>query len=233
MTKRMFSLGERLSACAEFVRRGSVTADIGTDHAKLPIWLVLNGIIERAIASDINEGPIERAKSNIEHYNLSDKITAFIGDGLASLTPDMAQDIIIAGMGGELIAAILERAEWLKDSTYRLILQPMTHPEKLRAWLFDNGFDIIDEKAVLDTNKLYTVICAEFCGKAQQYDLFDAYAGRLIDKSDETSRSFLERQARQLCVSANGLRAAGNTDTAAEYELIAEKLRAAAPREAE
>lgn len=224
MTKRMFSLGSRLSACAEFVRRGSVAADIGTDHAKLPIWLVTNGIIEKAVASDINEGPIERAKANIEHYGLSDKIDTFIGDGLARLTPDMAQDIIIAGMGGELIAAILERAQWLKSGTYRLILQPMTHPEKLRAWLFDNGFDIIDEKAVLDTNKLYTIICAEFCGDALSYDLFDTFAGRLIGKADDTSRSFLERQARQLRVSAEGLRAAGNTDAAGEYETIAARL---------
>lgn len=229
MTKRMFSLGERLSACAEFVRKGSVAADIGTDHAKLPIWLVANGIIERAIASDINEGPIERAKSNIEHYGFSDKITAFIGDGLASLTPDMAQDIIIAGMGGELIAAILERAQWLKDNTYRLILQPMTHPEKLRAWLYDNGFDIIDEKAVLDANKLYTVICAEFCGKVPQYDLYSTYAGRLAEKADDTSRSFLEREARKLCVTAEGLRAAGSTDSAQELEAIAARLRTTAP----
>ena len=225
MTKRTFSLGERLSACAEFVRKGTVAADIGTDHAKLPIWLVSNGIIERAVASDINEGPIERAKANIEHYGLSEKITTFTGDGLAKLTPDIAQDIIIAGMGGELIAAILERAQWLRDSTYRLILQPMTHPEKLRAWLYDNGFDIIDEKAVLDTNKLYTIICAEFCGEVRSYNLFDTYAGRLAEKTDDTSRNFLERQARQLSVSAEGLRAAGSTEAAEEFEAIAAKLR--------
>lgn len=224
MKDKMFTLGERLTACADFVRPGSVAADIGTDHAKLPVWLVYNGVIPSAVASDINEGPIESARKNIEAYGLSDKIITFTGDGLQTLTPDMAQDIIIAGMGGELIAAILGAAAWVKNPAYRLILQPMTHPERLRAWLFSNGFSIIDERAACEAGKVYTVICAEFSGEIKEYSEAEAYIGGLAGKTDDTSRRFLQRQAHQLRVSAEGIRAAGEEETAVMLESLAAEV---------
>lgn len=224
MKDKMFSLGERLTACADFVRPGSVAADIGTDHAKLPVWLVYNGIIPSAVASDINEGPIESARRNIEAYGLSDKIKTFTGDGLQTLMPDMAQDIVIAGMGGELIAAILDAAPWVKDPAYRLILQPMTHPERLRVWLFDNGFSIIDERAVCEAGKVYTIICAEYSGEIREFTEAEAYIGGLAGKKDEMSRRFLQRQAHQLRVSVDGLRAAGEEEKADRLAFLAEEI---------
>jgi len=224
MNERMFTLGARLAACAGFVRPGVVAADIGTDHAKLPIWLVSEGIVPKAIASDINKGPIESARRNIARYGLEGKIATYIGSGLETLTPDMAQDIIIAGMGGELIALILSAADWVKDSRYRLILQPMSHPERLREWLFENGFEIIEEQAVTDANKIYSVICAQFGRKKKEFTELDKYAGGLIGKKDELSRSYLCRQARQLRINAQGQRRAGDEALAQQLEKIAEKL---------
>ncbi len=224
MNERMFSLGGRLSACAGFVRHGSIAADIGTDHAKLPVWLVSEGIVPRAIASDINQGPIESARRNISRYGLDDKIKTFVGNGLEKISPDMAQDIIIAGMGGELIAAILSAAEWIKSPVYRLILQPMSHPERLREWLYENQFAIIAEQAVMDTNKIYTVICAEYSGKKAEYSEYDKYAGGLAGKNDELSLAFLRRQAKQLRITAQGLRCAGDEESALRLESAAKKL---------
>lgn len=224
MNERMFALGARLSACAGFVRPGMIAADIGTDHAKLPIWLVSEGVVPKAIASDINQGPIESARRNIARYGLGDKIDTYIGSGLDTVAPGMAQDIIIAGMGGELIASILSGAEWVKSSEYRLILQPMSHPERLREWLFENAFAIADEQAVVDANKIYTVICAEYSGKVTAYTQYDTYAGGLAGKADELSRSFLQRQAKQIRINAQGLRRAGNEELAQQLEKTAKKL---------
>lgn len=224
MNERMFSLGARLSACAGLVRRGCVVADIGSDHAKLPIWLVNNGIAPRAIASDINTGPIESARKNIARYGLNDRITALVADGLTAITPDMAQDIVVAGMGGELIVSILDSAKWLKSPDYRLILQPMSHPERLREWLFESGFQILEELAVSDAGKLYTVICAQYSGRTSEYTDYDIYTGGLAEKHDELSCSFLRRQARQLRISAQGKRLAGDTTEAEKLDFIADKM---------
>ncbi len=223
MKDKLFTLGERLTACADYVRRGNTVADIGTDHAKLPIWLVKNGIAPRAIASDINEGPIKSAISNINDYGLSNKIITFTGNGLQIITPDMAQDIVIAGMGGELIATILNDAPWVKNPDYRLILQPMTHPERLREWLFDNGFSILDEKTACEANKLYTIICAEYSGIVFPRLEIEKYVGGLAGKEDETTRRFIERQIHQLRVSSAGLKAAGD-EKAEELERLAAGL---------
>jgi len=224
MNERMFTLGARLASCAGFVRRGKIVADIGTDHAMLPVWLVSEGIVPEAIASDINQGPIESARRNIARYGLDDRIATFVGGGLQTLSPDMAQDIVIAGMGGELIASILGDCEWIRSEEYRLILQPMSHPERLREWLFSNGFRIIDEQAVTDANKIYTVICAEYSGESAGYDEYEIYAGGLAEKDDELSRTFLKRQAKQIRTNANGLRLSGKTEQAERMEKIAEKL---------
>lgn len=162
--KNIQELDARLSACASFVRQGSVAADIGTDHAYLPIYLVGCGICPRAVASDINEGPIERAKLNIRVSGLADKIDAVCADGLDRAIKYSPNDIIIAGMGGELIVHIISASEYVKNENIRLILQPMTMPEVVSAYLCENGFNIIDEKVCTATGKCYRIICAEYDG---------------------------------------------------------------------
>ena len=108
--EKQLCLSERLQALADLVPPGSRLADIGTDHAYLPVALVLSGKCPRAVVSDLREMPLENARQAIRRYHLEDRIVACLSDGLDEIAPDWAQDIIIAGMGGELIAAILARA---------------------------------------------------------------------------------------------------------------------------
>lgn len=182
----------RLSLCAEYVRGGSRLADIGTDHAYLPIALCLDGRLDYALACDINELPLRSAQENIAARGLSDKIQTRLSDGLKEVRPDEADDIVIAGMGGELIRDILSAAPWVKESSKRLILQPMTHHDDLVLWLYRNGFDIVRQGAVYDGGKYYTVLAAEYTGEPKEPDLFTAVVGKL-DTEDENSRGFLNR----------------------------------------
>ena len=170
-------LSPRLLAVAELVRGGSRVADVGTDHAYLPIYLCQSGKIRGAVASDINEGPVLRAKINIASYHLANKITVLRTDGLEKIDEYSPDDIMICGMGGELIARIISDAEWLKKEKIRLILQPMTQADKLRAYLLREGFSIIEERLVKE-DKVYQIICAEYTGETDEYSETELIFGR-------------------------------------------------------
>lgn len=164
-------------AAASFVRPGAVFADIGTDHAYLPVFLAERGIIKKAVAADINKGPIERAEANIAASGLSAVISTVQTDGLTGLDVFAPTDIAICGMGGELIARIVDCAEFVKNKNVRLILQPMTKAEILREYLIKNGFTIIGESLAKE-DKIYQIICAEFTGVADTYTDAELYLGR-------------------------------------------------------
>ena len=179
-------INDRLLTAVPFVRRGKRFADIGTDHAYLPIYLIDSGVITNAIAADINEGPLEKAQENICKYDLQDNIHTVLCDGLSKIEPDSVDDIAIFGMGGELIIKIIDEASWVKDVDKRLILQPMTHPEKLREYLAQNGFVILGETLSLDRGKIYQTICAQYDGYKRDFDCFSYAFGEYIlkNKSD-------------------------------------------------
>ena len=173
-------INDRLLTAIPFVRQGKKFADIGTDHAYLPIYLVKNGIVTSSIAADINRGPLDKADENIEKYSFQSQISTVLCDGLTKINPDDADDIAIFGMGGELIVKIIDEAQWLKSEEKRLILQPMTHPEKLREYLSKNGYKIIGETLSLDRGKIYQTICAEYDGAIRHYDDFTYAFGEHI-----------------------------------------------------
>ena len=223
MRSREPQLSPRLALCASYVRQGSVMADIGTDHALLPVWLVRSGKAAGAVASDINEGPIERARLNVSRNNLNDRITTIVADGLAGIQPGQVSDIVIAGMGGDLIAAILAAAPWVQDEKIRLILQPMSHAERLREYLFAGGLTVDDEQAVEDAGRVYSVMCVHYTGEVKQDDV-RLYGGLLVGRTDPASRRYLERTAASLRTKADGLRAGGETEEAEKAERIAEAL---------
>lgn len=187
----------RLSLCAKMAREGSRLADIGTDHGYLPIALCQSGKIPSALACDINPLPLRSAQKNITRCGLSNKIQTRLSDGLKEVRPDEADDIVIAGMGGELIRDILSAAPWVKDRGKHLVLQPMTHHEDLVQWLYENGFAVERQEAVLDEGKYYTVLSAAYTGEKQTCDLYAALVGKL-DLSDENSRGFLSRSLQNL-----------------------------------
>lgn len=218
------SLSRRLFLCASFVRTGSIAADIGSDHALLPVYLVLSGICPSAIASDINEGPIAAARRNVALYDAGERISTIVAPGLSGIAPDEVDDIIIAGMGGELIASILKDAPWVKSSRYNLVLQPMTRAEKLRQWLFANGFAILTESAECEVRRVYTVINAVYTGEISEHSCAECMAGGLLGKTDDASVKYLTREARILNKRAAGLRCCGQDEQALVLEEAAARL---------
>ena len=212
-------LSKRLSAAASFVRDGAVCADIGTDHAYIPISLVLDGRVKYAIASDINEGPILKARENIEKYGLSDKITARIADGLNSIEEYKPNSIVICGMGGELIARIINDCAYVKQQGIQLILQPMTSIAELREYL-SHGFKIYDEDIVFDADKLYQIICAEYDGNEHSYTSAELEIGKInIEKRpplyENLVNSFIDKKKKRY----NGLKLGGHPTVDVENEI--------------
>ena len=168
-------LTPRLMTAVPYVRPGHLVADIGTDHAYLPIYLcetgrltpvtTANGETLCAIAADINQGPVDRADQHIATARLTACIRTVRTDGLCGLDLYDPSDIVIFGMGGELIASILAASPWVNRAGKRLILQPMTHAEKLRAYLLSAGYAIIGETLSREGDRIYQTICAESTGK--------------------------------------------------------------------
>ena len=145
---RGLELTPRLRRLADWVPLGTRLADIGTDHAYLPVWLVLEGRVASAIASDLRPGPLQRAKETAKTYGT--EIDCRLCNGLTCITPDEVDTIVIAGMGGETIAAILSAAPWTAMGHHTLLLQPMTRSEALRLFLMEHGYAIKREALVLD-----------------------------------------------------------------------------------
>ncbi len=170
-------LSERLSAVAALIRTNAeVVCDIGTDHALLPIYLVLSGRARKVIASDIAPRPLARAKENVVAWGAHDRVELHIGSGLSGLEACGASDIVIAGMGGEVIIQILEAAAFVRDPRIRLILQPMTRAEVLRKWLGENGFSILRESLAIDRH-LYQIMLVTYDGIRRTPSLFACAVG--------------------------------------------------------
>ena len=192
----MNHLNNRLKTVFDLINDGARVADIGTDHAFLPIALVKSGKAERIIACDIKQKPLENARKNIERANAS-SVELRLSDGLQNIKSSEVDTVVIAGMGGEVISGILERSHFIKDNTYSLILQPMTAADYLRKFLTQNGFEIKREIAVEENSKLYTVILAQFCGEIKVYpDVF--YIHGKLNPQKPTDLLYLKKQQRIL-----------------------------------
>lgn len=154
-------LSARLEAVARFVPKGARLADIGSDHAYLPCYLVKKKIIPSAIAGEVVKGPYESACSQTMAEDLADAISVRLGDGLSILRAGEADCITIAGMGGELITSILEAGKEKLESVERLVLQPNTRAKFIRKWLLDHNWELIDEEIIEEDGKIYEVLVGE------------------------------------------------------------------------
>lgn len=161
---------KRLECIASKIPDGIGMIDVGTDHALLPLALAERGYRGNLLAADIKEGPLAVARRNAEEADMSDRIRFFCCDGLELCPPEAVDCIVIAGMGGDTICGILDRAEFCMDARYLLILQPMTRAEVLRYWLIYNEFAIVEEDLVEDGGVIYPVFCARFGGKTELND---------------------------------------------------------------
>ena len=213
-------INDRLLTAVPFVREGKRLADIGTDHAYLPIYLLSKGKIAYAIAADINKGPLDKASENVIKYGFEKQVKLVLCDGLSRVLPDEIDDIAIFGMGGELIVKIIDEAAWLKNAQKRLILQPMTHPEKLRQYLFENGYSIVGETLSLDRGKIYQTICAEYDGINRDCDNFSLIYGKhILEESGNLLEQMMIADKKKLLRKIEGKKA-GNEDISYEENLL-------------
>lgn len=199
-------IGSRLLSAAGFVRQGAYFADVGTDHAYLPLFLLSNGVIERAVCSDVNEGPLASAKSNAEEYGFSDKMIFMLADGATELSGLGVTDYAVCGMGGELIANIIDRAPHLADEKINLILQPMTRHGELRRYLSENCFRILAEAYSYEAGKYYVCINARYTGERRTITDLEAELGELdprVEFSPE-QRGYVEARLRAIKKARDG-----------------------------
>jgi len=210
----VISLDNRLKTAAALCRSGGVICDVGTDHALLACYLAKNGAKE-VVASDINDGPLESARRTVEQEGC-DNVRVLKSDGLAEI--DYADDVIICGMGGELIADIITGCRFLTANT-RFILQPMTKPELLRRRLYADGFEILEERTAYDGKRAYVVMLAAYTGEKRDIDEFFAFSGKVTDPK------FLKLTAEKLLKNARGMDSSESfAEEAAQLRSLAEKI---------
>lgn len=189
-------LSFRLNKIAEKVTKNSIIADIGTDHAYIPIFLYKNNKIKSAIACDISKGSLQKAKDNIFKHNLQENIQTRIGNGLEKITiQDNIDTIIIAGMGGMLMIDILKKGYNIVESAKELILQPQKDIDKVREYLHKNNLKIIDDEMLKDDGKYYTIIKA-IKGKEQTpYKKEEYIFGRIeIEQKSNILKEYITKQ---------------------------------------
>ena len=171
-------MNRRLRCILSHIPDGVGMIDVGTDHGYLPLELLQSGYGGNVFASDINPGPLQAAKRSFRDAGLASRATFLLCDGLELCPPREIDCIVIAGMGGDSICGILDRAEWCMDPNYTLVLQPMTRAEVLRYWLIYNEFEITGEDLVEDRGTVYPVLTARFGGHTALCDA-ELYTGAL------------------------------------------------------
>lgn len=191
-------LSKRLYTIANQVPKGAVVADIGTDHGYVPIFLYKKEIVKRAIATDINTGPLIRAKKNIEKYHGEQIIETRLGNGLEPIKPDEIDTVILAGMGGMLIIDILDKSLDVVKGVKRIILQPQLDQQEVRKYLHKVDFKIVYEEIIYEDHKYYWIITAE-PGK-EEYNSISSYLfGKiLIENKNPVLKSYVEEKLTEL-----------------------------------
>lgn len=190
-------INARLMACANMVPQGAVVADVGTDHGYLSIFLLQKGIASRIFATDIREKPLEKARVNASRFGVSDRMQFFCTPGLRGV-PREFDTLVCAGMGADTMISILREAPWLKDGSYRLILQCQSATNDLRRYLWQSGWKITREILVQDGKFLYTVLEARF-GEAAALTPGQEYAPPvLLTTESPLLRPYLTRCIRGL-----------------------------------
>ncbi|MGN0624046.1 MAG: class I SAM-dependent methyltransferase, partial [Oscillospiraceae bacterium] len=194
----------RLLACAALCV-GKRAVDVGTDHGHLAAYLITEGICESCIACDINEMPLQAARDTVSRLGLEDRIELVLSDGLDEICGEGVTDVVIAGMGGELIADILGRAEWIKQNRVNLVLQPMTKWDTLREWLYRHGFEVKRELPCSEGRFVYSVMQAVYIGKTPDYDCDMRYLYFGLVRAESDGREYIKRQAQRLLTSGKGM----------------------------
>ena len=199
-------MSNRLELIASFVKNGIGVADVGTDHGYLPVMLVKRGYKGNIIATDINEGPLNKAKQSLIEADCEEAVELILCNGLDGCESEKIDTIIVAGMGGDTITGILDRAEWCAREDIKLILQPVTKPEILRYWLVNNDFRITNEAQVEENGTVYQIICA-VPGRDCRYKDSELFIGRYdLIKGSTYYEQMLDKHIIRFSSAAEGLK---------------------------
>lgn len=203
------------------IRDGVTLYDIGSDHAYLPVSLLLDGKIPFAYICDVARGPLSKAEETVKAYDVGDKCRLCLSDGMKSVDVIPPCDISIAGMGGELIASIIDACPDVRDPEIRLVLQPMTRGEELRRYLSENGFEILCENTAFE-GKYYTVISSRYTGNKYGLSPSELLLGRSgVRNENEAFYAMAKNKLEVLSAIYDGKKR-GGADCSYEEELIKE-----------
>ena len=187
-------LSKRLQAVADLVSEGLVVADVGTDHGYIPIYLVQTQKNPKAIAMDVNKGPILRAENHIASYGLQSVIETRLSDGVQNLKVGECECVVIAGMGGALIIKILEEGKEIFRNLREFVLQPQSELHKVREYLCKNAYCVVEENMVLDDGKFYPMFRV-VNGPSPEYHSTDLRYGKLLlEQKNAVLKAFLEKE---------------------------------------
>lgn len=230
----MIQLDKRLARMAELMTPGGVGIDVGADHGYLSVSLVASGRAKRMLATDIRPGPLSSAERCIRENGLEDQIGTMLTDGLTGVPLEGATDILIGGMGGLLIASILE-ARLAELKGFNLVLQPMTQAGPLRQWLCENGFAIVCECCAVAAGKAYSIINARYDGVKRKCTPLFALVGKAADDDSEDAAVYLQKLLAREQKMLDGLMSAvhPDEDKIAESRQLVEQLRALTEQRAE
>lgn len=193
------SIGSRLLTAAGLVLGGKTVCDVGCDHGKLSLYLIQSGRAERIIATDINKMPLQKAVDLFGENGLSHKARFYLTDGLQDIgdTEDISH-VVICGLGGDTMAQIIDKAPFIKHNKVKLVLLPAQSGNKIRRYLYDNGFEITGETTVSENKKFYSAICARYTGVKTEYTDFDCFVGKSRYCTDDSAKGYFEMLHTQL-----------------------------------
>ena len=218
---RLFSLDERLACCRKFVRKNANVVDVGTDHAYIPIYLVQNHRIPKALAMDVNKGPLLRAMEHIAEEKMDNYIVTRQSDGLKQLQSGEADSVLIAGMGGGLVIRILEESFEKLEAVKELILQPQSDIEQVRRFIEAKGFEITQNNIVYEDGKYYFMFrCVHQMDASwtKSKRIYDRYGKHLILQNHPILQDFLEKEEAQLLMIKASLQKQADSEAAAERQ---------------
>ena len=187
-------LSKRLQAVADLVSDGMVVADVGTDHGYIPIYLIETKKSPKAFAMDVNKGPLLRAKEHIAEHGLISSIETRLSDGVRALKKGECECVVVAGMGGALTIKIMEEGKDIFRDLKEFVLQPQSELQKVRAYLYQNAYSIVEENMVLDDGKFYPMFRV-INGQSQEYHAIELCYGKLLlEQKNAVLKTFLQKE---------------------------------------
>lgn len=224
----MISLDHRLTAIASFVPHGCIPLDIGTDHGRLPVYLIMSGVCKKVIASDISAPSLKKADSLIRKCGVADRVEVRLGNGISVIAENEADSLIIAGMGGNMLISILEESRQRWGEFRSFILQPMSSQAELREYLVENGLCITDEEIAFDNGRYYEVMLVSH-GRQKPLSELECIVGPVLAQKQGTQYSgYFQRKIRSVSKALDGVLASDKPEIRAKaqhYECLLKDMR--------